>query len=146
MEKLSENKPRTRKGYEKISDVAFSQSQWFHRGWILQELLVPCHITFYNERWSWLDSRQDQSQRISRRAGIQEQVLEDPDERVKFSAAQKISWAARRRTTRTEDVAYFLHGMFGKDISALYREGNRGFYQYQQEILKTTLNLSFHAW
>jgi hypothetical protein len=125
---------------------AFTQSRWFTRGWTLQELLPTRHVILYDKWWSWLDTKQDLQQRITRVAGIPEQVLEDPDELFKLSAAQNVSWAAGRRTTRTEDMAYCLPGIFGIHMPLLYGEGNSAFYRHQQEIFKTTHHLSLFAW
>jgi hypothetical protein len=40
---------------------AFAQSRWFTRGWTLQELLATRHVTFYDKRWSWLDTNKTYS-------------------------------------------------------------------------------------
>ncbi|KAI6040133.1 hypothetical protein EDC04DRAFT_2678736 [Pisolithus marmoratus] len=39
-----------------LSDVpdtsSFDTSQWFERGWTLQELLAPQYVLFFNQSWS----------------------------------------------------------------------------------------------
>ncbi|OJT06665.1 hypothetical protein TRAPUB_2479, partial [Trametes pubescens] len=48
-----------------------------------------------------------------------------------------MSWAARRRTTRPEDRAYSLMGIFGVNMATLYGEGaEKAFYRLQEEILR----------
>lgn len=53
-----------------------------------------------------------------------------------WSIAQRISWAARRQTTRKEDQAYCLLGLFGVNMPLLYGEGDRAFIRLQEEIIK----------
>jgi hypothetical protein len=51
------------------------------------------------------------------------------------SVAPKMSWAAKRRTSRPEDTAYCLMGLFGATMPVLYREGNNAFLRLQLEII-----------
>ena len=63
------------------------------------------------------------------------------------SAAQKLSWVSRRHTSREEDMAYCLLGLFKVNMPLLYGEGGeRAFYRLQLEILKTTDDESIFAW
>ncbi|KAH6623451.1 heterokaryon incompatibility protein-domain-containing protein [Chaetomium tenue] len=62
-----------------------------------------------------------------------------------FSVAQKMSWAAKRRTTRLEDEAYCLLGLFDVNMPMLYGEGDRAFFRLQQEILKVSDDQSILA-
>ncbi len=62
-----------------------------------------------------------------------------------YSIAQKMSWAARRHTTRVEDEAYSLLGLFGVNMPLLYGEGRRAFFRLQQEILRTSDDQSILA-
>ncbi|KAK4141481.1 ankyrin repeat-containing domain protein [Dichotomopilus funicola] len=62
------------------------------------------------------------------------------------SNAQKMSWAANRVTTVTEDLAYCLMGIFGINIPMLYGEGGKSFLRLQEEILKTTDDFSLFVW
>lgn len=39
-----------------------------------------------------------------------------------FAVAEKMAWASRRETTREEDIAYFLIGLFGVNMPILYGE------------------------
>ncbi|KAK0737732.1 heterokaryon incompatibility protein-domain-containing protein [Schizothecium vesticola] len=50
--------------------------------------------------------------------------------------AERMSWAAKRETTRVEDRAYSLLGLFGVSMPLLYGEGGRAFLRLQEEILK----------
>jgi hypothetical protein len=47
-----------------------------------------------------------------------------------------MSWAAARRTTRVEDSAYCLLGLFDINIPLLYGEGEKAFRRLLEELLK----------
>jgi len=36
---------------------AFASSEWFFRGWTLQELIAPKNIRFYDSDWQWLGDK-----------------------------------------------------------------------------------------
>ncbi len=63
-----------------------------------------------------------------------------------FSIAQRISWAAGRITTKKEDEAYSLMGIFNVNMTLLYGEGSRAFQRLQLEILKTSYDQSIFIW
>lgn len=63
-----------------------------------------------------------------------------------YSMAQRMSWASRRSTTREEDSAYCLLGLFGINMPLLYGEGPRAFLRLQHEILRHGLGDSIFAW
>src|SRR5271168_851945 len=62
------------------------------------------------------------------------------------SVAQRMSWASKRKTTRVEDLAYCLMGMFGINMPLLYGEGERAFIRLQEEIIKVSDDHSLFAW
>jgi hypothetical protein len=53
-----------------------------------------------------------------------------------FSVAKRMSWASKRTTTRVEDIAYSLLGLFRVNMPMLYNEGERAFIRLQEEIIK----------
>ena len=57
-----------------------------------------------------------------------------------------MSWAALRTTTRPEDIAYCLLGIFGVNIPIIYGEGYNAFFRLQQEFLRTSQDQSILAW
>lgn len=61
------------------------------------------------------------------------------------SIAQKMSWAARRKTTRIEDEAYSLLGIFGVNMPLIYGERHRAFLRLQEEILRRSTDMSIFA-
>ena len=57
-----------------------------------------------------------------------------------------MSWAAKRKTTRVEDEAYCLLGLFDINMPTLYGEGRNAFYRLQEEIMRTSVDPSLFAW
>lgn len=52
--------------------------------------------------------------------------------------AEKMSWASRRYTTRIEDEAYCLMGIFDVNMPLIYGEGEKAFKRLQLEIIKSS--------
>jgi len=64
----------------------------------------------------------------------------------RLPVALRLSWAARRQTTRDEDMAYCLLGIFDVNMPMLYGEGYRkAFARLQEEIAKESNDLSIFA-
>jgi len=116
-------------------------SQWFTRGWTPQELLAPPSVVFFNSNWLDIGSKASLSPLISRITGV-ENIFDFES----ASVAQKMSWVAERITTRIEDRAYCLMGLFGINMPLLYGEGNDSFLRLQLEILKISDDESIFAW
>jgi hypothetical protein len=57
-----------------------------------------------------------------------------------------MSWAAKRKTSRIEDEAYCLLGLFDVNMPPLYGEGKKAFMRLQLEILKTSDDESIFFW
>lgn len=65
----------------------------------------------------------------------------------KANIAKRLSWAAKRETTRPEDLAYCLLGVFGVHMPLLYGEGgHNAFIRLQEEIVKELDDHSIFAW
>lgn len=65
----------------------------------------------------------------------------------RYSLAQRMSCAASRQTTRREDIAYCLLGIFDIDMPLLYGEGDRAFLRLQQAIMaRSSSDYSLLAW
>ncbi|KAK1750137.1 heterokaryon incompatibility protein-domain-containing protein [Echria macrotheca] len=120
-------------------------SNWFTRGWTLQELIAPSIVVFYDTNWIRMGTRSALASRLSVITGIPGNILENGDISG-ASVAQKMSWASMRTTTRTEDMAYCLLGLFGVNMPMLYGEGDRAFVRLQEEILKISDDHSIFAW
>ncbi|KAI0506537.1 heterokaryon incompatibility protein-domain-containing protein [Xylaria bambusicola] len=63
-----------------------------------------------------------------------------------FSVATIMSWAAGRETSREEDIAYCLMGLFDVNMPLLYGEKGKAFLRLQEEIIRRTNDQSILAW
>jgi hypothetical protein len=136
---------------EDVTDRHFTyptlwNSRWFKRGWTLQELIAPSNLIFYNNQWKKLGTKDSSMISVSRITGIDWKVLRDAENIDEFSIAQRMSWASGRETTRVEDTAYCLMGLFGINMPMLYGEGDRAFIRLQEEIMKSTNDHTIFAW
>ena len=122
------------------------QCRWFTRGWTLQELIAPQSVQFLDLEWSVVGQKASLVAEISSITGIDEDVLLDSNMLKNVAIAQKMSWAADRTTTRIEDNAYCLLGIFDIHMPMIYGEGHRAFYRLQEEIASETNDLSLFAW
>lgn len=73
-------------------------------------------------------------------------ALKDRSTIPRYSIAQRMSWAATRETTRPEDIAYCLLGIFDIYMAMLYGEGSIAFRRLQQEIIQSSDDQSIFAW
>ena len=139
--------------YVYMSDVActsqrfgskeFRDSRWFTRGWTLQELLAPTFLLFLNQSWQELGSRSPLALDVEKATGI---TSSNSINLEACSIATRMSWEANRSTTRIEDQAYSLLGLFGINMPLLYREGNNAFLRLQLEIVRGSDDDSIFAW
>ncbi|KAI6023023.1 heterokaryon incompatibility protein-domain-containing protein [Pisolithus microcarpus] len=120
--------------------------RWFSRGWTLQELVAPNLVHFFNEDWHFIGDKKSHAQTLSSITQIPSRILRYGLDAHRPSAAQIMSWAADRRTTRTEDRAYSLMGLFGVHMAMLYGEGKNAFRRLQLEIIRMTNDHSIFAW
>ncbi|KAI8634315.1 heterokaryon incompatibility protein-domain-containing protein [Xylariaceae sp. FL1651] len=116
----------------------FRDCRWPTRGWTLQELLAPRDLIFYDKNWDYIGSKGDLLGLLTDATGIDCKAISNDRQLESFSAAQKMSWAAGRKTTKVGDIAYCLLGIFRVDIRISYGgEGERtAFRRLQIEILK----------
>ncbi|KAK1975373.1 HET domain-containing protein [Colletotrichum cereale] len=144
--------------YAFMSDVGtnqpFAESLWFTRGWTLQELVAPGEILFFDRDWDLIGTGAQLCDIIHGRTGISKKILlhgsaPGPSIRALLSSipvAVRMSWAATRLTTREEDRAYSLLGIFGVNMPMLYGEGSGAFMRLQEEIIKEANDLTLFAW
>ncbi|KAK0671532.1 heterokaryon incompatibility protein-domain-containing protein [Cercophora samala] len=127
----------------------FMRSRWFTRGWTLQELIAPSQVQFYDANWRHFGNKTPSSYftaLIADASGVQIDVLTGETSPSRVCIASRMRWAARRQTTRVEDVAYCLLGLFDVNMPLLYGEGKRSFIRLQQEILLRYEDQSLFAW
>ena len=112
----------------------FSESRGFTRGWTLQELIAPHDVRFYSQDWHVLGDKHELCGLLSDITRIEIEVLEGLYDLEGVSVAKKMSWAASRQTTRSEDVAYCLLGIFNVFMPLLYGEEENAFVRLKAEI------------
>ncbi|KAK2027485.1 hypothetical protein LX32DRAFT_683833 [Colletotrichum zoysiae] len=125
-----------------------SRSRWFARGWTLQELLAPREVLFFSAEWNLLGSRRSLADAIQSVTNIDCQYLHRRARKPLSAAsvAERMSWLSCRRTTRVEDMAYCVLGIFDINMPLLYGEGAKAFTRLQEEILRTSTDQSLFAW
>jgi hypothetical protein len=133
------------KSSEHLNDQ-FSSSRWWSRGWTLQELIAPHVLQFYDKTWEPLGSKSRLVKTIVNISGVPRTALLYPNLVTEFSVAERMSWASRRETTRVEDTAYCLLGIFEINIPLLYGEGIRAFTRLQEEIIRLHDDETIFAW
>ncbi|KAM5347276.1 hypothetical protein ACJ41O_010281 [Fusarium nematophilum] len=120
--------------------------RWFRRGWTLQELIAPKAIKFYNRSWDIIGDKESLLTQLSVVTNIDAAILSHQVPLSSACVAKRFSWAANRRTTRAEDVAYCLLGIFDINMPMLYGEGYKAFIRLQEEIIRSTHDLSIFGW
>jgi len=131
-------------GQRRVSDLR--KCRWFTRGWTLQELIAPKNLLFLDEEWNLIGTKEDLAQDIENITGIDHWVLDGYVLLRAIPLAKRMSWVAGRQTTRIEDHAYCLMGIFDVNMPMIYGEGSKAFIRLQEEILKNTTDLSLFAW
>jgi hypothetical protein len=125
--------------------VPFPESRWFKRGWTLQELVAPSNVVFYSKEWKCLGTKSELARDLIEITGIDGRVLGGDHPSV-CSIADRMSWASKRETTREEDIAYSLLGIFDINMPLLYGERGKAFIRLQEEIMKASDDQSIFAW
>ncbi|KAH8658125.1 heterokaryon incompatibility protein-domain-containing protein, partial [Xylariales sp. PMI_506] len=125
---------------------AFSLCRWLTRGWTLQELIAPRHVEFYDKDWGAHGDKTSRKSVLAELTGIDPKILLDSEGLNRVPIARRMSWAAQRRTTRVEDEAYSLLGIFGVNMPMIYGEGSKAFLRLQEEIAKDSGDLSLFCW
>lgn len=136
-------------GYESQSELSmqlFNQSKWFERGWTLQELIAPRKKWFFNYHWNLIGDHVSLQKPISEVTGIPWSAISHSQSLNKFCIAQKMSWAARRDTTRPEDRAYSLLGIFDANMPLIYGEGHKAFQRLQEILVAKIDDETIFAW
>ena len=125
---------------------AFRKSRWHTRGWTLQELLAPALVIFMSKDWVRIGTKHELADVLRDITNIRALFLKRERTCFVASVAERMSWASTRQTTRVEDEAYCLLGLFGINMPTIYGEGRQAFQRLQQEIARTSFDTSLFAW
>ena len=129
------------------------RSIWNSRAWTLQEYHASKVVRFYTEDWKpYLDldisnhkespeitSEMEEATRVSARALMALRPgLDDIREKLRL--------ASKRQTTRVEDAAYSLLGIFSMSLGVVYGEGDKALGRFLAQILTSSGDTSILAW
>jgi Heterokaryon incompatibility protein (HET) len=119
-------------------EPAFQKSRWFTRGWTLQELLAPTSIEFFSKEGEQLGDKRSLERHIHEITGIPVEALQGSS-LSDFSVTERMLWTEKRETTRKEDKAYSLLGIFNVYMPLIYGEGRENaFKRLREEIDKAS--------
>jgi hypothetical protein len=104
-------------------ELEFRKSRWFTRGWTLQELIAPQTVEFFSKEHYPLGDKKSLEQEIYQITGIAPEALRGDRPLREFTVDERMSWAKTRQTTRQEDAAYCLLGIFDVHMPLIYGEG-----------------------
>ena len=133
-------------GQGELTESQLRPCRWFSRGWTLQELIAPESVLFYDKEWKLRGNKRKLVGVLHQVTGIDVFVLRDPSFLRDVSVARRMSWAALRETTRQEDQAYCLMGIFDVSMPLLYGECGKAFIRLQETIAQQSNDLSLFAW
>ncbi|KAI6123320.1 hypothetical protein EDD17DRAFT_1466570, partial [Pisolithus thermaeus] len=141
-----------------LCDVADTDSlvnsEWFHRGWTLQELPAPRTILFYTRDWSLYKNIASSNHKtdavvldeLETATGIESRFLTNFSSGMD-NARLKLQWASMRRTTRPEDILYSLFGIFDVRLPILYGESaEKALGRLLVEIISVSGDVSVLDW
>ncbi|KAK4461139.1 HET-R [Cladorrhinum samala] len=121
-----------------IWESAFRASSWFTRGWTLQELVAPTSVEFFSREGVYLGNRSTLEQIIHDVTEISAKAIQG-GRLSDFSVHERMAWIEKRKTTREEDRAYSLFGIFDVQLPLLYGEGElKAFRRLWEEINKSS--------
>ncbi|KAH0829120.1 hypothetical protein J3R83DRAFT_2596 [Lanmaoa asiatica] len=118
------------------------------------ELLAPRRIKFYDKEWrpftTLANDKDDPAlmSALSTVTGIpRDVVVADNSRGIKGRGIWEImSWASTRKTTRVEDAAYCLYGLFDVNLPITYGEGEKAFPRLVEAIMVRCPTWDVFAW
>ena len=129
------------------------RSIWNTRGWTYQEYIASEVVQFYTEDWKpylGLEIFNHKESPI---------ILSEMQQAMNFTTEElatlqpgldrvreKLYLASKRQTTREEDIAYSLFGIFNVAIPVIYGEGNQAIGRLLEYILTRSDNVTLLAW
>ena len=129
------------------------ESIWNSRAWTLQEYHASKVVRFYNGDWTlyknlWTSNHKDSPE-----------IVAEMEEATRIQASalmalrpgledirEKLRLASTRQSTRVEDAAYSLFGIFSVSLSAVYGEGDQALGRLLAQLLTSSGDTSILAW
>ncbi|KAF5370322.1 hypothetical protein D9758_006934 [Tetrapyrgos nigripes] len=97
-------------------------TEWFSRGWTLQELVAPKTVIFYNKFWECIGDKYQLRRDIRRVTTIPAAVLSGEQSIRDVDVITRMSWSYMRVTTKRQDQAFCLQGLLGVTVEPNYEE------------------------
>ncbi|KAF1951964.1 HET-domain-containing protein [Byssothecium circinans] len=127
-------------------DSKFRTSQWFTRGWTLQELLAPLYLIFFNHDWEEIGTKSSFKGIIAEITGIAPSIVV-LNQGGDVSVAQRLAWAAERQTQVAADKSYCLTDLGTiNSIGSVEEDEEKAFFRLQVQMLKTSDDQSLFCW
>ena len=129
------------------------RSIWNTRAWTFQEYHASKVVRFYTEDWKpylTLDipNRKESPEIISEMeeaTGVSSQALMALQPGLN-DIREKLRLASTRQTTRVEDAAYSLLGIFSMTLGVVYGEGDKALGRFLAQLLTSSGDTSILAW
>jgi hypothetical protein len=102
--------------------VPLQESRWFTQGRTLQELIALTSVEFFSRDGKQLSNKKTLEPYIHEITGIPIKALQGSP-LSDFSVIERMPWVEKRETTRKEDMAYSLLGIFDIHMPLIYGEG-----------------------
>ncbi|WPB06452.1 uncharacterized protein RHO25_011109 [Cercospora beticola] len=134
----------------------FVQSEWFRRGWTLQELLAPRKVVFLNRDWE-IFGHKCQLHKCDLSCQGFGTCLNAKIEKITSISLNYLSrqwmpsylrlmesvqvWMQNRKTERIEDQAYCLLGLLGINLAPIYGERENAQLRLREEFNKRSRRL-----
>lgn len=136
--------------YAYLHDVTdpskFVKSEWFSRGWTLQELIAPKVLKFFTKNWTLIGTRENLIDPIAEHTGISREILQSGKIPKDVTISERMFWAGKRETGKVEDKAYSLLGILGVRLVANYGIDDGAFEDLQRRIIETSPDQTLFAW
>ena len=123
-------------------EASFRKSQWFTRGWTLQELIAPRFAEFFSFEGHRLGDKESLEQMLHDITSIPVEALQNHT-LDKFSVSERMQWASGRKTTEPEDSVYCLLGLLDIFMLLSYGEGKDKALERLLLELETSKNAPF---
>lgn len=117
-----------------VVQQALLSSRWFTSGWTLIELIAPPRVDFYQADWTKFGTKESMRGILSKITAIPQEILIGTKNRNQYTIWERMGWARHRMTTRLEDQAYCLLGLFEVTMKLDITEGSNAFLRLREEI------------
>ncbi|KIK40720.1 hypothetical protein CY34DRAFT_806895 [Suillus luteus UH-Slu-Lm8-n1] len=133
---------------------SLAKSAWNTRGWTVQEFIAPKIILFFQNNWTLYlgDRTPNHKESVAIMQELKDATGIDRSAIATFrpsmnDAREKLYWASARVTTRQEDIAYSLFGIFGVRLPVDYGEKqDKALGRLLQEIVARSSDITSLDW